>query len=216
MKVSASLHAADPLRLSEAVAAVAPHVASLHVDVMDGRFAPAFGYGEKLVSRLVAEGASPVDVHLMVQEPQRWTRRFAGLGARCVIFHAEAVSDPLTVVDDIRAEGSLAYVALLPETPIARYVDLLEGVDGLLLLTAPAGGGAFVEAALARLQDAPKGLPLIVDGGLEPRHFDSLRSRSVELAVIGRALFDGRDLRNQAETLDLLAAGGVASPSCSP
>ncbi len=166
MKISASLHAANPLRLSEAVAAVAPHVGSLHVDVMDGRFAPTFGCGEALVSRLVAEGAPPVDVHLMIDEPRRWTRRFAGLGARRVIFHAEAVSDPLAVADDIRAEGSLAYIALLPETPIARYAALLEQVDGLLLLTAPPGGGEFNKAALAGLHEAPKGLPLIVDGGL--------------------------------------------------
>jgi ribulose-phosphate 3-epimerase len=213
MKVSASLHAANPLRLSEAVAAVAPHVGSFHVDVMDGRFAPAFGCGESLISRLIAAGAPPVDVHLMIEEPQRWARRFAGLGARCVIFHAEAVSDPLAVADDIRAEGSLAYIALLPETPIARYAALLEQVDGLLLLTAPPGGGEFNKAALARSHEAPKGLPLIVDGGLEPRHFDSLRSCSVELAVVGKALFGSRDLGDRAKRLDLLASGVAASTS---
>ena len=183
---------------------------------MDGRFAPAFGCGEPLVSRLVADGAPPVDVHLMIEEPQRWTRRFAGLGARCVIFHAEAVSDPLAVADGIRAEGSLVYIALLPETPIALYAALLEKVDGLLLLTAPPGGGEFNKAALARLHEAPKGLPLIVDGGLEPRHFDSLRACSVELAVVGKALFDSRDLGDRAKKLDLLALGAAASLHCSP
>jgi ribulose-phosphate 3-epimerase len=211
VKVSASLYAADPLRLAEAAAAVAPYVASFHVDVMDGRFAPAFGCGESLISRLVADGVRPVDVHLMIDEPQRWARRFAGLGARRVIFHAEAVSDPMAVANEIRAEGSLAYVALLPDTPIARHAALLERVDGLLLLTAPPGGGKFNQVALARSREAPVGLPLIVDGGLEPQHFDSLRSCSAELAVIGKALFAARDLGEWAKTLALLASGATAS-----
>jgi ribulose-phosphate 3-epimerase len=213
VKVSASLYAANPLRLGDAVAAVAPYVGSFHVDVMDGRFAPAFGIGESVVNSLVAEeGAPPVDVHLMIEEPQRWARRFARLGARRVIFHAETVSDPLAIADDIRAEGSLAYIALLPDTPIARYAALLERIDGLLLLTAPPGGGEFDETALARSREAPGGLPLIVDGGIDLRHFDALRACSVEFAVIGRALFTNRDPGDRAKKLELLASGAAASP----
>lgn len=213
MKVSASLYAANPLRLGDAVAAVAPYVGSFHVDVMDGRFAPAFGIGESVVNCLVAEeGAPPVDVHLMIEEPQRWARRFARLGARRVIFHAETVSDPLAIADDIRAEGSLAYIALLPDTPIARYAALLERIDGLLLLTAPPGGGEFDETALARSREAPGGLPLIVDGGIDLRHFDTLRACSVEFAVIGRALFANRDPGGRAKKLELLASSAAASP----
>lgn len=79
MRLSASLFAADPLRLFEAVAAVSPYVESLHVDVMDGRFAPAFGFGEGLVRRLLSEGAPPIDVHLMIAAPEVWARRFAML-----------------------------------------------------------------------------------------------------------------------------------------
>lgn len=213
MKLSASLYAANPLRLGDAVAAVAPYVGSFHVDVMDGRFAPAFGIGESLVSRLVAEeGAPPVDVHLMIEAPQRWARRFAGLGARRVIFHGETVSDPFAVADDIRAEGSLAYIALLPDTPIARYAALLERIDGLLLLTAPPGGGKFNETALARSREAPEGLPLIVDGGINLRHFDALRACSVEFAVVGRALFANPNPGDQAKKLERLALRAAASP----
>jgi ribulose-phosphate 3-epimerase len=120
MKISASLHAADPLRLAKAVAAIGRYVASLHVDVMDGRFAPAFGFGERLVRDLIAAGGLPVDVHLMVEHPEPWAVRFAALGARRVAFHLETVEDPIGVARSIRAKESLAYVALLPETPLSR------------------------------------------------------------------------------------------------
>jgi len=131
MNISASLYAADPLRLARAAAAVAPYVASLHIDVMDGRFAPAFGFGERLIRSLIATGAPPVDVHLMIETPEPWAKRFAALGARCVAFHLERVSDPIAVARSIRNEGSLAYVALLPETPVSLVLPLQDDIDGL-------------------------------------------------------------------------------------
>lgn len=184
---------------------MAPYVGSLHVDVMDGRFAPTFGYGERLISRLIAEGAPPVDVHLMLDAPERWTSRFAALGVRSVAFHVEAVHDPFAVAASIRAEGSLAYAALLPETPLSRVSALMAGIDGILLLTAAPGGGALNRAALARVRDLPKAYPAIVDGRLEPTHFDVLKSSGVELAVMGAALFESDNLSDQAKKLDLLA-----------
>ncbi len=207
MRLSASLHAANPLHLAREVAAIAPHVASLHIDVMDGRFAPAFGFGERLVERLLAGDAPPVDVHLMVQDPEPWAVRFATLGACRVAFHAEVTRDARGIAEAIRAAGSLAYLALLPQTPIAAVSDLLPAVDGVLLLTAPPGGGAFDPAALARVHQLPKGLGSIVDGQLGPAHFDILRSAGVELAVVGRALFDGGDLQAQARAFDRAAGG---------
>jgi pentose-5-phosphate-3-epimerase len=83
MKISASLHAADPLRLAEAVSAIRPYVESLHVDVMDGRFAPAFGFGERLVDSLVADGGLPIDVHLMVERPDDWQYVLRSSGSKC-------------------------------------------------------------------------------------------------------------------------------------
>jgi ribulose-phosphate 3-epimerase len=206
MNISASLYAADPLRLAEAVAAVTPHVASLHVDVMDGSFAPAFGLGEALVRRLVVDAAPPVDVHLMVERPGGWAVRFAALGARRVAFHVEAVPDPVSIAQAIRAEGARAYLALLPDTPLSRIPAPLEAFDGLLLLTAPPGGGRLDEAALARVDDLPKGCSVIVDGRIGPGHFDRLNSAGIELAVVGTSLFEGGDWANRARHLNQLAA----------
>jgi len=212
MRLSASLHAADPLRLAEAVSAVAPHVGSLHVDVMDGRFAPAFGFGEQLVAALVAAGAAPVDVHLMVDEPERSALRFARLGVRSVAFHVEATRDAAGLAGAIRAAGALAYAALRPETdPAAAVGPIASAVDGILLLTAPPGGGGFSDAAFARIARAPPGLRKIVDGRLQPGHFAALRAQDAELAVVGAALFHGGALSERARGFARLAAGETSA-----
>jgi ribulose-phosphate 3-epimerase len=140
MKISASLYAAEPLRLAEAVEAIAPHVGSLHIDIMDGRFASAFGLSEALVRSLLAKGSPPIDVHLMLEHPEPWIHQFGMLGVRSIAFHAEAVSDVKSAASSIRAAGCLAYIAFLPETPVARISELLPEADGILLLTAPARG----------------------------------------------------------------------------
>lgn len=205
MNISASVYAADPMRLAEAVAAVSPFVASLHIDVMDGSFAPAFGLNERLFRSLIGSGERPVDVHLMVDEPEPWAKRFAALGAHRVAFHLEAVTDAIAVAQSIRTEGSLAYVALLPETPVSRVLGLQDHIDGLLLLTAPPGGGDLNPAALARVADVPKRLPTIVDGHLEPAQFDTLKANGVDLAVVGATLFHTDHLADRAKALYLLA-----------
>ena len=211
MRLSASLYAADPLRLAEAVRAVAPHVGSLHVDVMDGRFAPAFGFGEKLVRALIDDGTPPIDIHLMVDRPERWAVRYASLGVRSVAFHLEATADPAALAAAIRAAGARAYVALLPETEPSAVEPIASVIDGMLLLTAPAGGGAFIEAAFDRIGRAPPGVPIIVDGQLQPTHFDALRAHGVEMAVVGAALFNGEPPAERARELDRLAAGEAAA-----
>jgi ribulose-phosphate 3-epimerase len=205
MRISASLHAADPLRLADAVSAIRPYVESLHVDVMDGRFAPAFGFGERLVESLVADGALPIDVHVMAEEPDRWAVRFAKLGARSVAFHIGAAKDPVRVANAIRAERALAYVALLPKTPLSCLSEFPPCFDGLLLLTAPAGGGALIPEALARVSDRPRALPTMVDGRIGPDQLSLLRACGVDLAVIGNSLFESKDLLGRAKTLAALA-----------
>ncbi len=206
VKISASLYAADPLHLDAAVAAIRPHVESLHVDVMDGRFAPAFGLAESIVRRLVADASLPVDVHIMAEEPEDWAVRFGRLGARSVAFHIEAARDPVAVANEIRAEGALAYIALLPETSLARLSGYPGQFDGLLLLTAPAGGGSLIPEALARVADRPRDLPTIVDGRITPKQFAFLKACGVEIAVIGSGLFESQVLAERAKELTALGA----------
>lgn len=201
MRLSPSLYAADPLHLGRLVTALSPHAASFHVDVMDGSFAPAFGLGERIVHTLAEASPIDVDVHLMIERPGRWARAFAEAGARRVAFHTESTDDPRTIAADIRAAGGLAYLALQPTTPLAQALPLLDGVDGLLLLTAPAGGGAFDDTALHRIANLPTAFPKIVDGGLEPLHFQALARGHVDLVVLGRTLFASDDIGERAARL---------------
>ncbi|MDQ0392690.1 hypothetical protein [Labrys monachus] len=201
MRLSPSLYAADPLRLHEAIEAVAPYSASLHVDIMDGRFAPAFGLGESLVRRLVGECPIPVDVHLMIEQPETWAVRFAGMGVRSVAFHLEAMPEPAALLLAIRAAGARAYLALLPDTPVAAAEPFLPAADGVLLLTAPPGGGPFSEEALARLEKLPATTRAIIDGSLQAQHLRLPMLSRVELAVLGKALFDSGDIADRAREL---------------
>ena len=90
-----------------------------------------------------------------------------------------------------------AYVALLPDTPTSRVPNLRGAFDGLLLLTAPPGGDPFNEAAFSRIESLPKGRPAIVNGRIEPRHFDALKPNGIATAVVGASLFEGVELAKQ-------------------
>jgi len=205
MKLSASLYAGDPLRLADEVTAVAPWIDSLHVDIMDGHFAPAFGCNEPLVRALVRFSPVPVDVHLMVTDPALWAPRFAGLGVRLIAFHGEALVAPAAVAAAVRAEGARAYLAVRPSLPVADAAMHLPAMDGALMLTAPAGGGDFDPRAFERLTQLPTGTSIIVDGRIDVGHFPHLKAMGVGTAVIGRSLFSRRGDPGALSTLYALA-----------
>jgi len=189
MKISASLYAADPLRLADEIDAVSPYVDSLHIDIMDGSFAPEFGLYERLVRDVTHHSSLPIDVHLMVRAPMRPAARFSELGARLVAFHVEGDHSVDDVAAAVRSHGSLAYASLRHTTDTSKIAHAIDSIDGLLFLTAPAGGGCFDDHAFDRLARRPRGLPVIVDGKIDPKHFHRLIELEVDLAVIGGALF---------------------------
>lgn len=189
MKISASLYAAGPLRLADEIDAISPYVDSLHIDIMDGSFAPEFGLYERLVRDAMRHSSLPIDVHLMVRAPVRPAARFAELGARLVAFHVEGDHSVADVAAIVRSQGCLAYASLRHTTDPSEIKLVIDSIDGLLFLTAPAGGGCFDDYAFDRLARRPHGLPVIVDGKIDAMHFDRLLELEVDLAVIGGALF---------------------------
>ncbi len=205
--LSASLFAADPFRLAEAIEAVAPHVESFHLDIMDGAFAPDFGLNARLVAELVARTSLPLDVHLMIRDPARIALRYAGFGARSVAVHLEGQHDFTEIAEALRREGTRAVAAIQHTTPVAALEAVRDAADGFLLLTAPAGGGAFQPDAFARLAARPRGVPVVVDGRIEPAHFERLRALGVDLAVLGASLFSAPRLGPRARELSEVLAG---------
>ncbi|HWU64003.1 MAG TPA: hypothetical protein VN112_18465 [Ensifer sp.] len=201
MKISASLYAADPLRLGEQIEAVADHVDSLHIDIMDAAFTPEFGLHERLVRDVAAYTKLPLDVHLMLRHPAKAAVRFAEMGARSIAFHVEGDHSVSELPNMIRHNGSLAYVSLRHTTHVSELEQFSDYADGFLFLTAPAGGGSFDETAFDRLQVRPKGYPTTVDGKVGLGQLKQMQSLGVDTVVLGAALFDTSDASARADEI---------------
>ncbi|WP_168879382.1 hypothetical protein [Rhizobium sp. P28RR-XV] len=209
--LSASLFAADPFRLAEEIDAVLSNVESLHLDVMDGIFAPEFGLNARIIRDLSERSSTPLDVHLMIAKPKHLAIRFAEMGVRSIAIHLESDDDFVEISRIVRSNGTEAYVALRHTTPVSVLLEMADHSDGCLLLTAPAGGGAFDEHAFTRLAQRPAGLYTVVDGKIGPDHFESLIDLQVDLAVVGAALFDGDDAKERAKAFSRMLAGHQVS-----
>lgn len=214
--LSASLFAADPLRLQEEIEAVAPHVESFHLDIMDGAFAPEFGLSGRLVGDLARVTTKPLDVHLMVNDPRSVLVRYAELGVRSIAIHIEGEGDFAEAATIVRANGCRLLAAIRHTTPVVRLQDVAEIVDGILFMTAPLGGGAFDDNAFLRLAERPRHLPTTVDGRIDAGHFQRLAELGVDLAVMGAALFSGGGAADRASGYAAELARQGAASSAAP
>jgi len=192
--LSPSLYAADPLRLLEEVTALTPWAESFHLDLMDGRFTPEFGLNLPALRAFSRLAPRPLDVHLMLQDPAATALTVAELGVRSIALHLE--SDAINtrsafcgLARQIQSHGVHVHAALQPATPLSALEPVLEVIDGCLLLTAPAGGGAFDAHSFKRLAARPSALYTAVDGRIDASHFQRLTALGVDLVVIGAALF---------------------------
>lgn len=189
MNISASIYAADPLNIERELLHVIDSVESLHFDVMDGHYTTAYGLNVSLFNRLKSLTDKPIDVHLMVDNPEIWGRIFANLGARWVAFHPENCADPIQVINIIKEGGSQAFLAFNTSVNPECYKGLFPNIDGVLLLSAPAGGGEFDVTALNKIAQIPDDLPIAFDGKITPAKLPSLRGNLGDLAIMGAALW---------------------------
>ena len=144
-KLAPSILSADFARLADEAAAVAGPAGVgadwLHVDVMDNHFVPNLTLGPVVVDALRRATTLPLDLHLMIEEPDRWAPGYVELGAELVTFHVEAAEDPVKTARAIRAEGGKAGLALKPATPLAPYEEILDEFDMVLVMTVEPGFG---------------------------------------------------------------------------
>lgn len=211
--LSASLVSADLGRLAEELKRLeAAGVPRVHFDVEDGTFVPNFTFGFPVLRAVRRLTTLPVDVHLMVANPEPYLDSFAALSDTLAV-HWEACPYPSRVLQRIRKLGAGAWIALNPRTPVsvlAPYRDLLDGV--LLLSSEPDGAGdAFMPITYDRVLEARgllgTGVALGVDGGIGPVEAARLRADGVSLLVVGRALFGAPDL---ASAVADLSGGGTS------
>jgi ribulose-phosphate 3-epimerase len=179
----------------------------VHVDVMDGHFVPNLTLGLPVVQRLGEVSPVPLDLHLMIDDADRWAPRYAETGAFSVTFSAEAATDPVSTARAIRSNGARASVAVKPGTDLEPYLQTLDAYDMILVMTVEPGfgGQSFMPETmtkLARARDAVRaaGLDvwLEVDGGITTETIVTAVENGADTVVAGSAVYGGSPVDNIA------------------
>lgn len=194
--------AADFLHLEKDVALVNDHADMFHLDVMDGVFVPNISYGFPVIEAIAKKAVKPLDVHLMIVDPDRYVERFAKAGADMISFHLNAVTDPVPVLEHIRSCGVLAGLTINPDIPVDSLFPYLEHCDFVMLMAVFAGfgGQSFIVDTYQRISElkaeiSRQGLniPIEVDGGVSSANSAELAEAGATILVAGSAVFKAAD-----------------------
>jgi ribulose-phosphate 3-epimerase len=217
--IAPSILSADFSHLGDDVEAVLNAGARVvHVDVMDGHFVPNITIGPLVVKALqpLVHGAGAlIDVHLMIEHPERYVDAFAAAGADLITVHQEACVHLHRVLMQIREAGAAAGVALNPATPVETLLDVREHCDLVEIMSVNPGFGGqrFIETSLAKLERARAFLPaqvaLELDGGVTTLNAGTLVAAGANLLVAGSSVFGGRDIGEQYAALAQAAGEAV-------
>jgi len=211
IRIAPSILSADLTRLGEQVALVAAGGADwLHVDVMDGRFVPNLTFGANMVAALKKLSDLPIDVHLMVVEPEHYIAPMADAGAASLTFHPEATIHVQRQLAAIRQRGMKAGLALNPATPLGRAEEVAGDLDLLLIMTVNPGfgGQSYLPASDSKIKRAKALLGahgrdayLEVDGGITSDTIAAAHAAGADTFVAGQAVFGARDPGGQVKEL---------------
>ncbi|HNU85735.1 MAG TPA: ribulose-phosphate 3-epimerase [Syntrophales bacterium] len=198
-RIAPSILSADFSRLGEEIRAVEKAGADLiHVDVMDGHYVPNITIGPGVVASLRKTTRLPFDVHLMIEDPDRYIDAFIDAGSDIVTVHAEAVIHLNRTVNYIKGKGARAGVSLNPSTPLSCIEEILPDIDQLLIMTVNPGFGGqkFIPGTLPKIRKARElarsrglGLVIEVDGGVTPDNIGVLAEAGADVFVAGAAIF---------------------------
>ena len=193
----------------------------LHIDVMDNHFVPNLTLGLPVVEALGKATSTPMDCHLMIEDPDRWAPGYVEAGAQSVTFHVEAVTAPVRLARELRAMGARAGMGLRPATPIEPYEDLLPELDMLLVMTVEPGfgGQAFLDMCLPKIKRtreliARHGLELWlqVDGGISADTIERCAEAGADVFVAGSAVYKADDPNTMVESLRSQAEAATIHP----
>jgi ribulose-phosphate 3-epimerase len=220
IQIAPSLLSADFAALGDAIRLAERAGADLiHVDVMDGHFVPNITMGPPIVASLKKVATVPLDVHLMIDDPDRYVEAFVKAGAASVTVHAEAAVHLHRTVHFIKALGAKAGVALNPATPVAALEQIAGDVDYVLVMTVNPGfgGQTFIPRSASKVRAVRELLrregstaPIEVDGGIDVRTAPGIVAAGADILVAGNAVFGASDPARAIRDLRAAATAGVA------
>ncbi len=197
--IAPSILSADFSRLGEEIRAVEKAGADLiHVDIMDGHYVPNLTIGPGVVASLRKTTSLPFDVHLMIEDPDRYIDAFIDAGSDIITVHTEAVIHLHRTVHYIKAKGIKAGVSLNPSTPLSCVEEILPDIDLLLIMTVNPGFGGqkFISGMLPKIRKAKDivqtknlGLAIEVDGGVTTENIGTLVEAGADMFVAGASIF---------------------------
>jgi ribulose-phosphate 3-epimerase len=220
LQIAPSLLSADFAALGDAMAAAERGGADLiHVDVMDGHFVPNITIGPPVVKSLKRIARLPLDVHLMIENPDRYVEAFVAAGAASVTVHAEAAVHLHRTIHLIQSLGAKAGVALNPATPVSALEQIAGDVDYVLVMTVNPGfgGQTFIPRSESKVRGVRDLLrregsraPIEVDGGIDVQTAPGIVSAGADILVAGNAIFGTPDPERAIRELRAAASAAVA------
>jgi len=202
LKIAPSILGADLGCLLNEVKKVEKDADLLHIDVMDGHFVPNITFGLNVVKSLKGKVNLPFDVHLMVEEPERWIEAFAEVGCEFISFHIEATVHPGRLINYIREKGSRVGIALNPATPECLLNYILPRVDMILVMTVNPGFGGqdFLPEVLPKIRTISRNaekegvdIDIAVDGGINEVTAEKVVKEGANVLVMGSYIFKSPD-----------------------
>jgi ribulose-phosphate 3-epimerase len=211
MKIAPSILSADFANLQRDIEFVEKHGADyIHVDVMDGQFVPNITFGPNVVKAIRPITKLPLDVHLMIVEPERYIHDFAVAGSDIIGVHVEATPHIHRAIQMIKAENVKAEVVLNPGTPIDSVKHVLSMVDQVLIMTVNPGfgGQSFIEESLDKIRELAAlreandyHFDIQVDGGIVPETAKRCKEAGVNVFVAGSYIYDAEHPEKQIQLL---------------